>query len=233
MRLRVGFVAIFLLLGVTLAACGDAEVVGETAIVVGDVDVHMVARSATTPAPGGPTVLLLHGASFTSDDWADLGTIDAMTAAGFDTVAVDLPGFGATPGAEVDNAVFLAGLIDAVDGGDGVVVVSPSMSGSFSLPLIAQEGADAMRGFVPVAPVGVEAFAAATAPIDGLPVLVVWGENDDVIDPAGAADLAAVFTDAEVEIVEGAGHSPYVAEHDRFVASLTAFIERVCGCAAP
>ena len=46
-------------------------------------------------AKGGTPVLLLHGAAFSSQTWVEVGTLQALSEAGLDVVAVDLPGKGA------------------------------------------------------------------------------------------------------------------------------------------
>ena len=43
---------------------------------------------------GGTPVLLLHGGAFSSKTWVEVGTLQALKKAGFDVVAVDLPGKG-------------------------------------------------------------------------------------------------------------------------------------------
>jgi pimeloyl-ACP methyl ester carboxylesterase len=57
------------------------------------------------------------------------------------------------------------------------------------------------------------ADASVTAPLDAVtaPALVVWGERDRYLDPAWAERVAtALGGPAEVEIVPGAGHWPWL-----------------------
>jgi pimeloyl-ACP methyl ester carboxylesterase len=85
------------------------------------------------PAEGLP-VLLLHGARFHSGTWKELGTLDRLAKEGFHAFALDLPGYGASPPAgarRLDLADFLAAQKIARP-----VVVAPSMSGHFALPLV-------------------------------------------------------------------------------------------------
>jgi pimeloyl-ACP methyl ester carboxylesterase len=60
-----------------------------------------------------PTILLLHGASFSSQTWADLGTLEVLAGAGHHVIALDLPGFGQSTGPSPENpAAFLDRLLD-------------------------------------------------------------------------------------------------------------------------
>eukprot|EP00899_Mesostigma_viride_P003736 jgi/Mesvir1/13363/Mv06223-RA.1 len=73
------------------------------------------------------------------------------------------------------------------------IVVSPSMSGSYSLPFIAKYPTQA-AGYVPVAPVGVAMYQSM---LEGsqVPTMVLWGELDN---PRRADSLAHLFKEADV-----------------------------------
>jgi pimeloyl-ACP methyl ester carboxylesterase len=178
---------------------------------------------AAGPASGAP-VLLLHGAKFDARTWERLGTLDALAEAGFRAVAIDLPGFGGSKASRAAPDTFLEELLPALDL-ERPVLVSPSMSGRFSLPYVAAHP-EGLAGFVPVAPAGVPAFAAQVrgSPV---PTLVVWGERDAVFPVAQAAKLAASFTDAEVRILPGAKHPAYLDAPDAFHEALIAFAKGV------
>jgi abhydrolase domain-containing protein 14 len=169
-------------------------------------------------------VLFLHGASFTSKVWQETGIANDLAEAGIASVAVDLPGYGETPATDASPATVLANVIAAVDRGHGVVVVSPSMSGSFSLPLLASGPPAELVGFVPVAPVGINEFVAAVDTPVALPTLIVWGESDDVINPRQAKLLAKQFSNSEVMMIRGGGHAAYRDEPKRFSTALIEFV---------
>jgi abhydrolase domain-containing protein 14 len=209
-----------------LAACGGSEARSPgTTVDISGSTTFMITRDAPAGSAPAPTVLFLHGASFTGEVWVRTGILDHVAAGGHRAVAVDLPGYGESDDTDLERPEFLRELIAEVDQGAGVVVVSPSMSGTFSLPLIVSDGAAAMAGFVPVAPVGVPDFVAATSTVDGLPTLIVWGEDDDVVDRARADDLAAVLTESSVAIVPGAGHAAYDDDPTAFEAVLDPFLD--------
>ncbi|XP_015914500.1 putative protein-lysine deacylase ABHD14B [Parasteatoda tepidariorum] len=100
------------------------------------------------------SVLLLHGQAFTSDIWRKLNTIQNIAAFGFHPVAIDLPKYGKSPAIEnLNRGEFLDSVIKTLNL-KNPVIISPSMSGSFSLPYLL-EHSDKLAGFVPVAPVGI------------------------------------------------------------------------------
>lgn len=92
----------------------------------------------------------------------------ARSGAGIRAVAVDLPGFGITPELppEATNAGLVSFIVDEYQTKPSMrtMLVSPSASGAWALPYIAQlpdpgtGGVRTLSGFVPVAPVGVDSW---------------------------------------------------------------------------
>lgn len=177
-------------------------------------------RMTAGPADGRP-VLLLHGAAFDSETWQKLGTIDALADAGHRVIAIDLPGFGKSPARRTDPSSFGVELLAHL-GIDRVVVVSPSMSGGASLPLVLHHP-DRVAGYVPIAPVGSVEYAKK---LKGSPVptLVIWGEKDRLFPPAQATALAESFENAEILILPGARHPAYLDQPEMFHEALLKFI---------
>jgi len=179
-----------------------------------------VALLEAGPAGARRAVLLLHGAAFRATTWEELGTLQHLARAGVRAIAVDLPGYGDTPPSALEPAPFLAELEDAL-ALERPVVVAPSMSGRFALPLLASEPAR-FGGLVAVAPAGTEALAGGP-PVEGVPALVLWGGADTVFPPEGAAALAGRITGARVELFPAARHPCYLDDPERFHALLAAF----------
>lgn len=114
--------------------------------------IHAQPKSSTQT-----NVLLLHGQAFTSATWEDLGTVQTLAAMGLSVAAVDLPGYGKTPPkTELNRALFLEELMTQLSfKPNDTVIVSPSMSGSFSIAFL-KDNPTSLKGFVPVAAVGTD-----------------------------------------------------------------------------
>jgi abhydrolase domain-containing protein 14 len=174
----------------------------------------------TGPADGMP-VLLLHGARFHSGTWQQLGTLERLASEGFHAVALDLPGFGKSPAAPSGKTLDLADFI-AAQKLDRPVVLAPSMSGRFALPLVTQHP-ERVGGFVAVAPVELPAHESALRKL-ALPTLIVWGENDAVVPIEQAKALHTWVKDSQLVIVKGARHPCYLDRPDEFHAALIDFV---------
>lgn len=168
----------------------------------------------------GPGLLLLHGAAFRAETWRELGTLDLAAAKGLHVVAVDLPGFGDTPRSGLGRTSFLIALIVALEL-EQPTVVSPSMSGGFTLPLLL-ECPELLGGWVAVAPAGVSGPPAGLASLD-LPTLVVWGSEDGVFPVEQGRRLADTIPGATLLILEGARHPCYLDQPELFHERVLAF----------
>ncbi|MEQ2289835.1 hypothetical protein AMECASPLE_037334 [Ameca splendens] len=111
------------------------------------------------------SVLLLHGIRFSSENWLNIGTLETLAKAGCRAVALDLPELGQSKSAKAPAAVgelapaaFLKELCEQLSLSP-VVVISPSLSGMYSLPFL-MEHQPLIRAYVPVAPICTEKFTA-------------------------------------------------------------------------
>jgi pimeloyl-ACP methyl ester carboxylesterase len=196
-----------------------AHAIAEREIGIGTGRIHALEAG---PADA-PSLLMLHGASFTSETWRELGTIDLVASRGLRAVAVDLPGFGRSTAVDVPRDVLLGKLIPAL-GLERPVVLAASMSGGFVLPLVAHDPSS-VGGLVLVAPAGSAEIAKALEGTD-LPLLVVWGTEDSIFPVSQADALAASVPGARKLVLEGARHPAYLDRPDEFHAALLELLSR-------
>ena len=99
-----------------------------------------------------------------------------MASLGHRVIAVDLPGYGQSGRFNGDRGEFLETLIETLIPGRKPVLVSPSMSGTFSLPLL-DRNQDLLCGFIPVAPVATTSYGKAFYEAIRVPTMIVYGDQ--------------------------------------------------------
>ena len=171
-------------------------------------------------------VLLLHGAAYTSTTWSSIHTIKILSAQGFRTIAVDLPGYGETPALTPDDPPkdkFIGCVMEQFEL-EHPFLVAPSMSGEYAIPFVL-EHFNKLAGFVPIAPTSVtnvdpKRFEAIT-----LPTLILFGSRDK-----SWQDVANTFLNripqSTLYKISDAGHACYLDSSREFHVELVKFFIR-------
>ena len=113
-----------------------------------------------------------------------------------------------------DRGKFLEELIKTLAPNSKPVLVSPSMSGSFSLPLL-ERNPNLICGYIPVAPVGTGKY-----PIKSfyeslhVPTMIVYGSKDTGLGVTSAQNLKHIPTSTEPQILSNARHPAYLDQPD-------------------
>ncbi|KAF2360470.1 Alpha/beta hydrolase fold-1 [Trinorchestia longiramus] len=167
-------------------------------------------------------VLLLHGAAFSSQNWHDLGTLPLLAALGYTAVAIDIPGYGKSKGSVDPSAEFVPSVVKALSAVAQLkqsslshpVVVSPSMSGQYSIPLLVADAQTAsatpfLTAFIAVAPVSTSIITPSLAPSVKTPTLIVRGSNDKNLGTTSVEDLQRI-PGSRVVVIPDAGHPAYI-----------------------
>jgi abhydrolase domain-containing protein 14 len=166
-------------------------------------------------------VLLLHGASFSSETWRQIGTLEALASAGYYALAVDLPGFGKSQSNSVAPEAWLGELLGTLKI-KSPVLLAASMSGGYALPFITSQP-ERIAGFVAVAPVGIPNYREQLHRIKA-PVLAVWGEHDRTVPHRDAELLVKSVTRGELIVIPNGSHASYMSNPGLFNQELIRFV---------
>lgn len=173
------------------------------------------------PHEDQPSIVLLHGASFTAKTWAKIGLLKALDEAQINFIALDLPGFGDSEKSTVAPKEFLSELFSTLKI-QAPFILSASMSGQYALPYTLSP-TQGLSGLIAVAPVAIPKYINDRKSIDNR-LLAIWGENDKTIPIDHAKQLARAFNEKEIVIIKEGSHAPYMSRPNVFNKLVIKFI---------
>jgi len=182
------------------------------------INVLMAGDFASTP------LLFLHGKAFQAETWQELGTLQAAMDAGFSIFALDLPGFGKSPEADIAPETVINEIMKA-EGIESALIIGPSMSGKIGLEYSLKHP-QKVAGLVLIGAVGVEENQDQ---LHKLPsnTLIIWGENDQISDPANGQLLNEKIEGSNLIVFQGAKHPCYLEQPELWHQTLLNFAKTV------
>lgn len=192
-----------------------------------------VKRSELTGHSSLVPVVLLHGFSFTSDVWSEIGLLQALCKNGIPFVAPDMP-YGMNvkrsfksrdPGKNVEA---LADALRAL-GLSEVYIVGASLGGYIALRYAVAK--DSVRGLTLIAPVNsLEESIIAYFKGNPVPVQVIYGSNDTIVSRSEMEEFTRLVS-GELIVYEDAPHPAYLKYPGRFIADVVKHYNRVVSSA--
>lgn len=176
-------------------------------------------------------ILMLHGMSFTSEDWLKLDAFRKISQWGFDVFAVDFPGFGKSEqnseygisSGNYENASKFVKDFSAEIGLKGFCIVGPSMGGAIAIRS-AIDLPDLINSVIIIGGAGVDAFERELSKIE-MPVLIIWGSKDRVIDISKGRKYHDLISGSKMQTIDGAGHAAYLDKPAQFFNMIKEFLE--------
>lgn len=174
-------------------------------------DLNIFARTVKPEGKCKGGVVLLHGQKFTSKNWEEIKTLQYIGAMGYTPMAVDLPNYGNSDKKNVDDELkFMEELMKAINF-TAPIIISPSMSGGFSLPFLLSDPKNANKrshGFIPVAPVIPEKYKQYIKELQ-IPAAVVYGDKDSTFKNSVENELSKL-PNSRLFKIKDAGHPAYL-----------------------
>ena len=179
-----------------------------------------VIHSLQAGSPDTPPILLLHGKAFQAETWRELGTLDLLADQGYFALAIDLPGFGRSQTDQTSPGDVIKAVLQTLP--TAPVLIGPSMSGQLAMEHCLANP-DTVSGLVLVGAVGVAENRDQLHRLPGK-TLIIWGEHDQISDPANADLLHNSIKGSTKQVIKGAKHPCYLDETETWHEHLSSFL---------
>jgi hypothetical protein len=178
------------------------------------------------------TIFLLHDSHYDSQVWLSIGTLYSLATHGYRVIALDLPGHGKSknvsePPNSIEKLKSLVTFMLAVTPKSPRVIVSPGESGLYSVPMV-MSASVMLKGVVFISTAYTGKYPASRYENVQLPVLVVYGGNDDMtLLGEFIESMNRLPNSGRFRSIQNAGHDCYMEQPDVFHELMTDFLLKV------
>jgi pimeloyl-ACP methyl ester carboxylesterase len=179
--------------------------------------------SALYYAASGVPIVFLHGLSYTADIWQRIGVLDLLMKKHVPFLALDMP-YGLKSQCQPKtrdpqkNIAFANEAVKTVFGSAVPVIVGASIGGNMALHYASKFP---VKGLLLVSPArALEPDLAKAFSQFKFPTTIIWGTQDNIISGEDMRVLTDKLSNAKLVVYEGANHSAYKDEPDRFKQDL-------------
>ena len=173
-------------------------------------------------APGLP-IVFLHGLSYTSGIWQRIGVTDLLVEKHVPFLALDMP-YGLKSECQPKtrdpekNIAVVNEAVKSVLGSVTPVLVGASIGGNIALRYAIRFP---VKGLLLVAPArSLEGDLVQSYSNFKFPITIIWGSEDTIIPSEDMRTLSGKLPNAKLKIYDGASHSAYKDQPDRFKRDL-------------
>jgi pimeloyl-ACP methyl ester carboxylesterase len=171
----------------------------------------------------GSPIVFLHGLSYTADIWQHVSATELLIEKHIPFLALDMP-YGIRSQCQPKtrspekNVTFAKEAIQTVFGAETPVLVGASIGGNIALRYATRFP---VKGLLLIAPA--RALEPDLAHYYGdfkFPSTIVWGSKDNIVASEDMRTLSDILPMAKLIVYEGASHSAYKDQPDRFKQEL-------------
>jgi len=167
----------------------------------------------------GVPIIFFHGLSYTGKIWQHIGITDILTEKRIPFLALNMP-YGMRSQCQPKtrspekNILFANEAIKSVFGSQTPILVGASIGGNIALRYATRFPA---KGLLLIAPArSLEPDIVKAYNKFNFPSTIVWGSEDNIVASEDMRTLVDKLPNAKLVIYDGAGHSAYKDQSDRF-----------------
>ncbi|MGC8790063.1 MAG: alpha/beta fold hydrolase [Desulfurella sp.] len=163
---------------------------------------------------GEKDIIFMHGKSYTASDFLKLNdTLIGLYNLKYRIYAFDFPGFGKSQPNNIEPVNFIEAFVDYKKL-DNFVLFGASMSGGFALKY-ALLHPEKVRAIIAAAPAWIQNEIEQFKNLN-VPTLLLWGANDNKVDPKIGNKLKEIMPNARLHTFRGLSHPFYFENENLF-----------------